>query len=90
MVNERSTSLTYSLLGLSLLSTCWLTIVVTRTSIVKVWIGQGMICKLVPPFSGLTSLLIGCTIDGVIGTMLMSFSIPTKVVQLLIFPRIGS
>jgi hypothetical protein len=49
-----------------------------------------MICKLVPPFSGLTSLLIGCTIDGVIGTMLMSFSIPTKVVQLLIFPRIGS
>jgi hypothetical protein len=90
MVNERLTSSTYSLLDLSLPSTGWLTIVVIRTCIVKVWIGQGMIFKLVPPFDGLTSLLIGCTIDGVIGTMLTSFSIPIKVVQLLIFPATSS
>jgi hypothetical protein len=38
-----------------------------------------MISKHVPPLSGLTSLVIGCTIDGVIGTLLLILiSIDTK------------
>jgi hypothetical protein len=30
-----------------------------------------MISKLIPPSSGLTGLVIGCTIDGVVGTLLL-------------------
>jgi hypothetical protein len=69
----------YFLSGLSLPSTCWLTTMVTRTDIVKVWIGKGMIYKLVSPFNGLTSFIIGCTIDGVTSTLLLvPISIDTK------------
>jgi hypothetical protein len=71
MVNERLTSSTCSLSNLSLPSISWLTIVVTGTSIIKVWTSKGMIYKLVPPLSGLTSLITSCTIDGVIGILLL-------------------
>jgi hypothetical protein len=38
-----------------------------------------MISKLVPPLNGLTSLVIGCTTNGVVGTLLLvPISINTK------------
>ncbi len=52
---------------------------VIGTCIVKVWIGKGMISKPIPPFSGLISLGIGCTTNGVVETLLLvPFSIDTK------------
>ncbi len=52
---------------------------VTKTSMVKVWIGKGMISKHVPPLSGLIGLLIGYGIDGITGSLLMvPISINTK------------
>jgi hypothetical protein len=79
MVNERLSSSTYSLLNLTLLSTGWLTTVVIETSIVKVWTCKGMISKLVPPPSGLISLIISYTTYGVARTLLLvPISINTK------------
>ncbi len=72
-VNKGLIGSTYSLSKLSLPSTCSLTTMATRTSIVKVWTCKGMIFKHVPPFSGLTDLLItiGYTTNGVAGTLLL-------------------
>jgi hypothetical protein len=71
MVNERLTCSTCSLSDLSLPSTGWLTTMVTKTSMVKVWISKGMISKHVPPLSGLIGLVIGYTTNGITGTMLL-------------------
>ncbi len=71
MVNEGLTCSTCSLSNLSLLSIVWLTTMVIETSIVKIWIGKGMILKLVPPLSGLTNLVTSCTTNGVVGTLLL-------------------
>ncbi len=70
-MNEWLTSSSCFLSDFSLPSTGWLTTIVTKTSIIKVWTSKGMISKLVPPLSGLIGLKIGCTIDGVIGILLL-------------------
>ncbi len=88
MVNERLTSSTCSLLNLSLPSTGWLTTMVTGTCIIKVWIGKGMIFKHVPPLSGLTGLITGCTIDGVSRILLLiPITIDTKLKGLYLKSR---
>jgi hypothetical protein len=48
------------LLDFSLPSIGWLTTLITKVGIIKVWIGKGMISKHVPPLSGLTSLVTCC------------------------------
>jgi len=79
IVYEGLTCSSCFLLDLSLPSIGWLTTVVTRTSIIKVWIGKGMISKLVPPLNGLTSLVVGYTTDGVTRILLLvPISINTK------------
>ncbi len=59
------------LLDLSLPSTCWPTIFVTRIGIIKVWIGEGMSSKHVPPLSGLAGLVTNYTIDGIVEILLL-------------------
>ncbi len=44
---------------------------VTKTGMVKVWIGKGMISKLVPPLSGLIGLVTGYTTDDVTKILLL-------------------
>jgi hypothetical protein len=61
----------YFLSYLPLPSIGWLTTLGIETCMVKVWIGKGMILKLVPPLSGLTGLVTSCTIDGVVGILLL-------------------
>ncbi len=70
IVYEGLTGSSYFLLNLSPPSTGWLTIVVIETSIIKIWTCKGMISKLVPPLSGLTSLITSNTY-GVDRTLLL-------------------
>ncbi len=71
MVNEGLTSSTYSLSNLSLPSTGWLTTMAIKTCMVKVWTFKGMISKPFRALNGLIGLVIGCTTNGVIGTLLL-------------------
>ncbi len=71
MVNERLTSSNYSLLDLSLPSINWLIIMVLQIGILKVSTTKGMISKHVPPLNGLIGLVTWCTIDIVVGTLLL-------------------
>ncbi len=76
---EWLTGSSYFLSDLSLPSTSWLTIVVTKIGIIKVWTCKGMISKLVPPLKGLIGLVTSCTIDGVAEILLLvSISTYTK------------
>jgi hypothetical protein len=71
IMNEGLTCSTCLLSNFSLPSKCWLTIMVTKTCIIKVWTCKGIISKHVPPLSGLIGLITSYTIDGIVGTLLV-------------------